>query len=93
MKNREFYKQMLNLSAAIGASVSKNDSVINAVAWFRSEFVKIPEKYPGDDLIISLIASYAAQGLLLNESIEKAKNQINNEILVLDYQRSTRTTF
>ena len=46
-KYNEFEKQLNDLKAITGKDISNNEKIKDLVSWYRNEYVKRPEKYPG----------------------------------------------
>jgi hypothetical protein len=70
-KYDKYDKSMAELKAILNKDVRKDEQIIKLIEWVKGEYVKIPEKYPGDHYVVDIIRRNVALGLSLNVSLEK----------------------
>lgn len=87
--NYHDYKRQINeLNAVIGKNVEGNKFINELIEWYRKEYNKRPERYPGDEVVIKLIHDAVATGLTLNFSIMDAYIKLKKKLALIDHIRN-----
>lgn len=68
--NIEYEKSLNDLQIILGHNDLKD--VYEVISWFRNEFTKLPNKYPGDSFVIEAIKPNLLKGDTLSMSLHKA---------------------
>lgn len=84
----DFDSAMIKLMVISGKDQKDNKEVNNCIEWFRNEFVKRPEKYPGDNVVVQLVYKYAATGLTVSQSVEQTYSNLKGELSIIDLKRN-----
>jgi hypothetical protein len=64
------------------------DLIGQGLDFFRSEYQKIPNKYPGDSEYYDLFERGLSKGLTLIESLNYSKSIINREMILINAARA-----
>lgn len=83
----EYKKSMSDLSVITREDTKGNINIVNLVEWFREEYNKRPEKYPGDHFIINSVKHQCLLGSELNTAINEAKKQAMITLKAIDINR------
>lgn len=82
----EFEKSLNDLRIILGHNNLKD--VEELIQWFRSEYTKLPNKYPGDNFVIEAIKPNLLKGDTLNMSLHKAFHELTQHILLTKISNS-----
>lgn len=93
-KYNEFEKQLNDLKAITGKDISNNEKIKDLVSWYRNEYVKRPEKYPGDHIVLKILRGHIAYGFSLNVAISNTYDELRGRLAIIDFKRNiTRNSY
>ena len=84
----EFEKQLYELKTIVNENCEGNERITELIKWYRKEYQKRPELYPGDEVVVKAIKDNALKGLILDKSIDTAKILLKADLAFTDIQRS-----
>jgi hypothetical protein len=85
-----FEKAMSDLKTITPDNIEQNKKISKIIKWYRLEYLKIPEQYPGDYTVLEILRDYMLTGYDFKNAIKLTRKNLKNKLNILRLNRSIK---